>query len=421
MNRPAAHLLALGCALCAGSAAAAPVFHSFEAMAGAVVTALPPVRAVTRGPAFHGFGYYDKFQLDAAGRRLLCMEVSFEHRLPGPDEEVRVGMVDLADGDRWTALGASRAWSWQQGCMLQWRPGSDREVVWNDREGDRFVARVLDVETRSVRTLPRAVEHISPDGRYAACSDFRRIAGIRPGYGYAGPADPHAGEPAPAAIGVWRMDMDTGETVMLASVAEVAAAHGGSPEPGQKHYINHLAWSPDGRRLLMFHRWTGEAGQPTRVFTIGADGRDLRLLAARHASHWTWRDPGHVVIWADGAYRLYEDDGSGVPKRTLWEAPNGHHSFVPGTGNAWLVTDTYPRGKAGEQIVYLVNPERSLFVLLGRFRSSYGGEWRCDTHPRLSRDGRLVIIDSPHGGDGRQQYVIDIGRIRSEVLSGGGA
>src|SRR4051794_14980982 len=85
---------------------------------------LPPVRAITRGPKFHWFGYYDHLQFDPTGRYVLGMEVAFEHRSPGPDDVVKVGMIDLQDGDRWIELGESRAWNWQQGCMLQWLPGS---------------------------------------------------------------------------------------------------------------------------------------------------------------------------------------------------------------------------------------------------------------------------------------------------------
>jgi Tol biopolymer transport system component len=52
---------------------------------------------------------------------------------------------------------------------------------------------------------------------------------------------------------------------------------------------------------------------------------------------------------------------------------------------------------------------------LGAFRSpqEYTGEWRCDTHPRFSPDSRKVVIDSPHGGNGRQLYLIDISGIVS--------
>ncbi len=393
-----------------------PVYGSFEEMVRAAEPRLPPVRAATRGPKFHWFGYYDKFQLDASGRYLLCMEVDFEHRLPKSNEAVKIGMVDLADGDKWIELGESRAWCWQQGCMLQWRPASDREVVWNDREADRFVCRVLDVKSRRLRTLPMAIGHISPDGKLAACEDFRRIWDFRAGYGYAGIPDPYAGQLAPAEIGVWRMDMETGQTQMLVSVADLVKIPYPQQRASDKHYVNHLSWSPDGKRLLMFNRWAG-AGQPTRVFTIGPDGDDLRLLSAAKASHWTWRDAQHVLIWAGGAYRLYQDDGSGEPKSMLWQAPNGHQTYIPGTNDEWLVTDTYPYGPQREQILYLHHAPTGGFVLLGRFPSTYGGEWRCDLHPRVSRDGRLIIVDSPHGGDGRQQHVIDISRILSPAPS----
>ena len=52
---------------------------------------------------------------------------------------------------------------------------------------------------------------------------------------------------------------------------------------------------------------------------------------------------------------------------------------------------------------------------LGKFLlpPEYSGEWRCDTHPRFSPDARSVVIDSPHGGNGRQMYLIDI----SEIIS----
>ncbi len=411
MKRP----LALAAALLAAfdGSAGWPVFASYDEMARAAVTQLPPVRAVTRGPAAHWFGYYDKFQLDPAGRRLLAGRIDFEHRLPRDGETIALGYVDLADGDRWVPLGTSAAWSWQQGCMLQWRPGSTREVVWNDREGDRFVGRVLDVETGTRRTLPLAIEHISPDGRWAACADFRRIAGIRPGYGYAGLPDPFAGQPAPAGLGVWRMDLDTGAVTQLVTLAEVAARAAEAPA-GVTHYVNHLAWAPDGKRLLFFHRWTGP-GQPTRVWTVAADGRDLRLLVARGGSHWAWRDSTSAAVWAEGAYRLYADDGSGQPQAVLWTAPNGHHTYLPGTGGRWLVTDTYPQGPRREQIVYLVEPAGGRYVLLGRFPSTYTGEWRCDTHPRVSRDGAWVFLDSPHGGQGRQQYAIDLRPLRAAL------
>src|SRR6266478_4292453 len=185
--------------------------------------ALPPVRAITRGPKFHWFGYYDKFQFDPANRYVLGNEVEFQHRSPTADDSIKVGMVDLQGNDEWIELGRAHAWNWQQGCMLQWVPGSQSEVMWNDREGDRFVCRILDVKSRQQRTLPMPVYTVSPDGRWGLAPDFRRLNDTRPGYGYAGVADPNKEVNAPDDAGIWKIDMRTGETRLLITFAQCAA------------------------------------------------------------------------------------------------------------------------------------------------------------------------------------------------------
>ena len=76
-------------------AAAAPLAFCRQASAKATEELLPPVRAITSGPRYHWFGYYDKFQFDVTGRFVLGLEVDFEHRLPQPDDIVTVGMIDL--------------------------------------------------------------------------------------------------------------------------------------------------------------------------------------------------------------------------------------------------------------------------------------------------------------------------------------
>ena len=211
---------------------------------------LPPIRALTRGPKFHWRGYYDKLLFDPRQRFVLANEVDFEGRSPRPDDVLGVGMIDTQDGDRWIELGTSRAWNWQQGCMLQWLPGSESSVAWNDRDGDHFICHVLDVKSGAKRTLPHPFYCLSPDGRWGLAPDFRRLN-------------------------------DT---------------------------------YPDTKRCQNPH---------------------------------------------------------------LFHIPSGR--FEP----------------------------------LGHFHQSpeYQGEWRCDTHPCASPDGTKVLIDSPHGGNGRQVYLIDIGGI----------
>ncbi|HUT22937.1 MAG TPA: hypothetical protein VM492_01200, partial [Sumerlaeia bacterium] len=145
-----------------------------------------------------------------------------------------------------------------------------------------------------------------------------------------------------------------------------------------------------------------------------ADGADIRLVTDKPLiSHYVWRDPKHILIHRE-RYYLYRDDGSGRETLVL-EAPNGHQSYLP--GGQWLLTDTYPLGERREQEVYLYHIPTRRRVVVGRFATpkEYDGEWRVDTHPRLSPDGTKVVIDSAHGGEGRQMHLIDISGILGQV------
>lgn len=379
-----------------------------------------PVRALTRGPHFHWFGYYDKLQFDPASRRVLGMQVRFEHRSPRPDDEIRLGVIDLGDNDRWTEIGATKAWNWQQGCMLQWVPGSDREVIWNtrnDRE-KRFESVVLDIKSGKKRVLPHPVYALSPDGRWAIYPDFRRLNDTRPGYGYAGLPDPNANVLEPKDAGLWRMDLATGRTELLLSFARIAALENPHEDMrGCKHWFNHLLYNTDGSRFTFLHRWRGERHKnswSTRMITADQEGKDLFVIDPYgRTSHFIWRDPSHILAWAwhpshkDAFYLLEDKTGKAeiVGKDAMTR--NGHCTYLP--GNRWILNDAYP-DKERNQPLYLYEVATGRVVDLGRFHSpkEYTGEWRCDLHPRFSPDGNKITIDSPHGGGGRQIYLINI-------------
>ena len=189
------------------------------------------------------------------------------------------------------------------------------------------------------------------------------------------------------------------------------------------HYFNHLLFNPDGSRFVFLHRWRrgGTGGFMTRMLTADLDGENLHVIDDNGwMSHFIWRDPGHILGWARlperGAGFFLFPDGEGdivqVGRGVMTQ--NGHCTYLP--GNQWILNDTYPGGKTREQHVYLYHVATKQTISLGRFHAppAYSGEWRCDTHPRFSRDGTKVCIDSPHGGNGRQLYLIDIRAILAD-------
>jgi len=51
--------------------------------------------ALTRGPEYNWFGYYDKLQVDPSGRYVLGMKVTFEMRSPEAKDEIKIGMINI--------------------------------------------------------------------------------------------------------------------------------------------------------------------------------------------------------------------------------------------------------------------------------------------------------------------------------------
>jgi len=227
------------------------------------------------------------------------------------------------------------------------------------------------------------------------------------------------------------MNLETGNSELIFSLADAAQIdYHGRSLADKWNYFNHLLINPDSTRFIVLHRWRDSTGsgpdaQPTggfttRMFTVAMDGSDRYILdPSGHTSHFIWRDPEHVCAWTkpDGkpaAFYLFRDQsekidivGEGVMTR------NGHNTYVPRTDNEWILNDTYPDPKTREQKPYLFHVPSGRRVGLGAFKSPrvYTGEWRCDTHPRSSNDGKTVAIDSPHTGQGRQVHLIDVSEI----------
>ncbi|MCC6694552.1 MAG: hypothetical protein IT365_02875 [Candidatus Hydrogenedentes bacterium] len=383
-----------------------------------VIDLTVPYRALTAGPKAHWFGYYDKHEFDPTGRYVLAMEVDFQGRTPNADDTVRLGMIDTQNGDAWIDIGESRAWSWQQGCMLQWLPASSNEVIYNDRDGDHYIAVIKNVFTGASRTIPHPIYTVSADGKTGMSVPFARIDETRPGYGYKGVVDPYAADSHPAEDGIRRVDLVTGEAELVITIDQIAAIPA-PKDPLGKHWFNHLLFNPAGDRFIFLHRAFWEAGGKswsTRMFTARPDGSDLYCLADHGmVSHFIWKNPTQILAWArepgtNDHFYLYTDQtdttemiGDGVLPT------DGHCTYSP--DGKWILTDTYPNKERLMKLM-LFRVADSTLVPLGTFfhPREHSGEFRCDLHPRWDRVGKYICVDSICTGY-RQVYLIDVSSI----------
>jgi len=376
-------------------------------------------RPVTHGPRHHFFGYYDKPPWNQSGQYLLAMEIGFYERQPEPSELLTIGMVDLKKGDRFIPLDQTSAWCWQQGTMLQWLGSNpESEVIYNSVAEGHYVSVVRDIHNGQLRALPRPVYAVSGDGIQALSLDFSRLGRLRPGYGYVSIPDTTEKVAAPDDTGIFRMDIRTGRSELILSLAWAAAHQVDKRFDGAHHWFNHLTFNPSGTRFVFLHRWTRPNGSwYTRLYTARSDGTEVHLLSdSGMVSHYAWRDDEHILAWSRSPqgrdrFHLFDDQtgkveviGEGILTR------DGHCTYSP--DGRWILLDSYP-DKQQMQKLMLYRATDGRLVEIGQFHHPpklAGQPYRCDLHPRWDRKGRQVCIDSARG-ETRQMYVIDVAEV----------
>jgi hypothetical protein len=360
----------------------------------------------TDQPTYTGFWFFEGLQFDESGRFVLAMKVHFHERDVTESDRGEIGYIDLGDNNKWTKIGETTAWNWQQGCRLTWR-GRSNEILWNDRADDgHFVCRAYDFKTGARRTLPRPIYDVSRDGAFALTHNFERMRHGK-STNYVGIPDRYKGEIAPAEIGVEKMDMSTGRVEFLISLKRMAQIAFPQGYDGKTNlYFFREGWNPSGSRFIAFLK---NADRPTYTggWSISADGKDVRFFYMT-PSHHAWMDDDTILEGRH--FAIYKDDGSGKPQLV---ADVGSVDFDPTVlpGGQWFLLDTYPLD--GYQYVVLFHRPSRLFVPLAKLKNTAQvmTDYRVDIHGRTSRDGRIVCIDASHEGLGRQMYIIHIGHI----------
>lgn len=416
-----------------------------------------PVRRVGSGDRHHFFGYYNKSPWDRSGRYLLAQQVPmFTADLSGR-EVAEVGYFDLEDGERFHVIGETTAWNWQMGSQLQWlEGGAQGQLIYNTRASTPvtdavypdFCSTIFDLESGEARTLPLPVYVVAPSSEYALGVDYSRFQVTHPTIGYAATGDEPGLQNAPGDDGIFRMQIDSGETRLILSLRQLREFQPLESMDRAIHWVTHLEINPASSRLLFIHRWTERVEDETcflhRLFTVNPDGSDLRLLECTdhplpqlsenfdaggvatfdyekseyQISHPAWKNDDEIIVWGPhrGAihYHLYQDRTAGaqvVGAGCLTE--NGHMTYS--ADGRWLLSDTYPDDVSNERLLILYDEASDRRYDIGSFYTApdLGKPNRCDLHPRWRPDAREACIDSVHEHS-RQMYLVDVSSLTAD-------
>jgi hypothetical protein len=377
------------------------------------------------------FGYCDKTPFSGDDNKILAMALTYpkDWSQKAAKFPVRLGWFDwstvVSGKQEFRQFGETASWSWQQGCMLQWFPKDpDRLVLYNRLVEGRYGCVIQDVFTRDIAmSYDLPIYAIDPAGKRGVSLSFSRLERLRPGYGYGNLPDETAAQACPDNDGIWQVDLETGSRELLLSLRQIADFQPVPSMAGVPHYVNHLLFSPNGRRIVFLHLWVPQGGRRNRLMLYDFDGGSLQVVDdAAIASHFCWLDDTRLVCFRyphEGCpgYVMYTLASAGVshcaPLPGMADLSDGHPSMSVSTG--WLVTDTYP-DKMGDQSIHVYSMRENTLRTVGRFFSPfrYQGPRRCDLHPRWDRAGLRICFDGVHCGK-RTIHVLDIG-CKKDVL-----
>ena len=372
------------------------------------------IETITSGPKHHFFGYYGIPPWNQSQKLLVCLESSFQDHLPNPDEAAGIVLID-ARTRKLTRIAETRAWNLQQGAMPHWNPlHPEDEILFNDQADGKLVTVVLNVNNGKRRLLPMALAGVSSNGRHALCLNYARLAKLRPVVGIRGTADHSSQGNHPEDDGAFLMDLETGSTKIVLSVAETfRRLKDRHPELIERPmFFNHTVFSKDDKRFFVLSRCFKNNRLESAMFSANLYGTDIREAVpyGRGISHFDWKNGREIIA-------TFRDD-QGKMRHYLFEDGKQNFEmlgkdFFPGDGHCsyspdaqWIVSDANHAEDQTKELL-LFHPATSKGTSLGRQKvgAYLSGDTRCDLHPRFSRDGKQICFDSIAADGTRQLHI----------------
>lgn len=346
------------------------------------------------------FGFHDKCPWSSDNKYLLAHKIKFDLRMPSAKDEIEIGIFKGENFDEFIPLNTTKTWNWQMGSMLQWI--SNDNIIYNDFDGTNHISKIIDKNGDLINKYDKPIAAICPDGSAALSYSFVRLRRAAPAYGYANGDENSVDDVCPKSDGLYLIDLRSGETKMLFSLADIASKNNPKRE---YHYFSHCLFSPSGDRFAFYHRWLENDKQTwTRLYTCNIDGTDMfEFEFSGVVTHLAWQDENHLLSYGlkqdigDHYYLLKDktNDFNIIGENSF--SSDGHPQFSP--DGKFIITDSYPdRNRRQYLTKFELKNEQKENIAILKSPLKFIGDVRCDLHPRWDRNGNYVCFDSAHTG-----------------------
>lgn len=365
------------------------------------------------------FGYYDSTPYNADCSMIIYTQAKDMHKhvCAKVPSDILIKNPGNASVE---ILDTTNTCNTQQGAMLKWLgPDFNREIIFNDCVDEKYISKILNIETKEKHIIDMPIYSVSDKGDYGYTLDFSRLHTLRPGYGYDNIEDKTKGVKCPDEYCLYKVDLKNNITEGLLRYTDLKNFKTVDSMEDAFHIINHIMISPDGSRIMFLHRWFDNKNKKhSRLITCDANCKDMyNLISDSMISHCNWLDNSKTIIvyanvrGVNGYFKL--QDKTQHSERIMNElTADGHPSISP--DGKYIVTDTYP-DKTRKQYLYIYDTEKNKATQMAQVFApfNYDNETRCDLHPKFSRDGRYICFDSTYEGK-RKIYFTAIEELESQ-------
>lgn len=337
------------------------------------------------------YGYYDRSP-ENDGKILF-------HEMQSDEKSVRIIVENIINGEE-KVIAQTPAFNWQMGARAIWI--DEDTISYNDFDGEKYVCRWFSLsKNHIVKAFNKPLQDYK-GGDFFLGVNYQRLRSYAKEYAYyCLPEMTKSEYDDYEHDGIWKVDVNTGEINLLLSIAEILKYEHIDRFDKGKHFLNHIMMSPDGSSFIFIHRYYVNGVRYDRLMFY--DFKQLKVLMnERIQSHYCWLDDTNIF-----GYGEYEGKRSfnainvktGVvtkhEKLTAKHPRDGH----PTVYEDWIVIDDYPNlSRMQPMIAY--NYKTKEIKWLGEFyhdlkHKEYN---RCDLHPRFSKDGSRIYLDTIYSG-----------------------
>jgi hypothetical protein len=333
------------------------------------------------------------------------LQSDFQDRMPMPDDAARIVLIDTQNGNAIREVDRTRAWNPQQGTMLYWNPHQpETQFFFNDREPDtqQVFCVLYDIQKgkriAEYRFADTAIGNsgVAQNGGWFLGINYARMARLRPVTGYPGAQDWTAGVQHPADDGIFKVNVNTREKLLLVSFQQLSdALRPTHPEvDGKELFINHTLWSRNDDRIFFFVR--GNFDKPNRCnipCVIKSDGSGLKPLTTFIGGHPEWEQGARMIGQVGDRQVIYDTDAQqvvgqlGTPQ--IFPKPGGDVA-LSFDGN-WFVNG---HGDNRNNYYTILRRSDGAWVRsLGFDQDGYvSGDLRLDPGPLWNREGTQLLV-----------------------------